>query len=188
VSPPAEATTAELAALRAAALVEGLAVHAWACWPETEADDRVEPLAGFIESTFSPLLAAVAGRALQRRREPADPQRVTGVILVTRGGDATSASLVAQAVDAGERVRPLLFFQCVPTTVVGYLAARWGLTGPVVCLADVGGAMSAAALLVGDGDADEVLVACLEVGAGSGDRDRAAAVVVGTGPPAGAGP
>ena len=34
----------------------------------------------------------------------------------------------------GDRVGPLLFFQSVPNAVAGHVAARWGLTGPVVCL------------------------------------------------------
>jgi len=46
-------------------------VLASACWPETDTDAEVKPLAGFIESTFSPLLAQTADRVLSRRPEPA---------------------------------------------------------------------------------------------------------------------
>ena len=61
-------------------------------------------LAGFIESTFSPLLAEVAERALRRRAAPRADGDVTAIVMVTALGDVTSATRVAAAVDAGKRV------------------------------------------------------------------------------------
>jgi Beta-ketoacyl synthase, N-terminal domain len=159
----------------------GLVVSARAGWPETADDTAVTPLAGFVESTFSPLAAAVAGRALSRR---ADGATTTAVVLVTGLGDVASAVHVAAAVDAGDRVGPLLFFQSVPNAVAGYLSSRNGLTGPVVCLTDAEEGMAMVALLFEDGDADEALVVWLEV---TGGPDRAAAVVVRPGTVAGQG-
>ena len=92
------------------------------------------PLAGFIDSNFSPLLAEVAGRALSRCDPPSLPGTITAIVMVTALGDVTSAARVAAAVDAGQRVSPLQFFQSVPNAVAGYLAARSHLTGPVVCV------------------------------------------------------
>ena len=159
-----------------AACPAGLAVRSSAGWPEAVADAEVTPLAGFVESTFSPLAAAVAERALSRRQPAAG---ATAVVLITRLGDVTSAVHVAAAVDAGKRVGPLLFFQSVPNAVAGYLAARHGLTGPVVCITDVAEGLAMVALLLEDGDADEALVVWLEVGVTTADPDRAAAVIVG---------
>lgn len=167
-------------ALTAAAVAAGLVVRACAGWPETPADDRVPPLAGFIESTFSPLVAQVAGRALSRRDEPPGDQ-VTALVIVTALGDVTSATRVAAAVDAGTRVPPLLFFQSVPNSVAGYVAARWHLTGPVACVTGTAAGLAVAAIQIQDADADEVLVVRVDVAVTDGDRDRAAAVVV-TGP------
>lgn len=178
MTPLAPTTPPQLVALRAGAAAAGLAVRATACWPETDTDAEVPPLAGFIESTFSPLFAAVAARALARRPEPAPPERVTAVVLVTPLGDVTSAAYVARAVDAGERVGPLLFFQSVPNIVIGHVAARWGLTGPVVCVAATEAGLAEAALLLEDADADEVLVVRLDLAAAADERDAAAAVVV----------
>ena len=172
-----------LGALLAAAADAGLVVLSAASWPEETADAEVPPLAGFIESAFSPLLAEVAARALRRRPErrrpePAVPGPVTAIVMVTAHGDVTSATRVAAAVDAGSRVSPLLFFQSVPNAVAGYLAARWDLTGPVVCVSGMGAGLDIAATLIDDADADEALVTRIDL-AGAGDGlDRGAALLV----------
>jgi hypothetical protein len=106
---------------------------------------------------------------------------VVAVVLATAAGDVTSAVHVARAVDAGQRVRPLLFFQSVPNAVAGYVAARWRLCGPVVCVADPAVAVDIATALIEDGDTDRALVVWAEV-AEDADHDRAAAVVVSPGP------
>jgi hypothetical protein len=168
-----------LAALHAAAAAAGLTVCASASWLETDAE--VPALAGFIESNFSPLLAEVAARALRSRAQPQGPGNVTAIVMVTALGDVTSAVRVAAAVDAGKRVSPLMFFQSVPNAVAGYLAVRWHLTGPVVCVSGIRAGLDVAALLIEDADADEALVVCVDLAVTDGDRDRAAAILV-TGP------
>lgn len=180
---PSPVVSAELAALRAAAGAAGLTVLSCACWPETDADGEVTALAGFIESAFSPLIAEVAGRALRRRARPRASGAVTAIVMVTNLGDVTSAIRVATAVDAGRRVSPLLFFQSVPNAVAGYLAARWQLTGPVVCVSGTTAGADVAALLIDDGDAENALIVRVDLamtddGADDGARDRAAAVLV----------
>lgn len=162
----------------AAAAEAGLAVLAAASWPEESADEEVPALAGFIESAFSPLLAEVAGRALRRRPDPAVPGAVTAIVIVTALGDIASATCVAAAVDAGQRVSPLLFFQSVPNAVAGYLAARWDLTGPVVCVSEIGAGLGIAALLIDDADADEALVVVIDLAEAGDGVDRAAALLV----------
>jgi hypothetical protein len=166
-----------LAELLAAANRAGLTVLASAFWPEAGDDGEVTPLAGFIESTFSPLIAEVAVRALARRERQADDDVTTAIVIVTALGDVTSATRVATAVDHGQRVFPLLFFQSVPNAVAGYLAARWHLTGPVVCLSGTHAGADAAALLIDDADADEVLVVRADLATG-GEGDHAAAILV----------
>ena len=175
---PASIAAPSLAALHTAAAAAGLTVRASASWPETDADTEVPALAGFIESSFSPLLAEVAARALRRRAQPQDSGNVTAIVMVTALGDVTSAVRVAAAVDAGKRVSPLLFFQSVPNAVAGYLAVQWQLTGPVVCVSGIRAGLDVAALLIEDADADEALVVCVGLAVTNGDRDRAAAIVV----------
>ncbi len=178
MTPPERSAPARLGPLLAAASDAGLVVASAASWPEASADDEVPPLAGFIESAFSPLLAEVAARALRRRPEPLAPGAVTAIVMVTALGDTTSAAIVAAAVDVGKRVSPLLFFQSVPNAVAGYLAARWDLTGPVVCVSGMKAGLGIAALLIDDADADEALVVSIDLAPAGDGVDRGAALVV----------
>jgi hypothetical protein len=180
MTPPVLVDSPHLSALKLAAIAAGLSVTSSASWPETEADREVTGLPGFIESDFSPLAAEVVGRVL-RRRPPVDGT-VTALVIVTTLGDVTTATRVAEAVDAGRRVPPLLFFQSVPNSVAGYLAARWYLTGPVVCVSGTTAGLDVAALLIEDADADEALVVSVDLALTGGDGNRAAAILV-AGPP-----
>ena len=182
------ASVASLNALTSAAVAAGVTVTSSASWPESDSDGEVPALAGFIDSAFSPLVAEVVARTL-RGRDPSDrasgnrdaADRVTAVVVVTALGDVTSATRVAAVVDAGRRVPPLQFFQSVPNSVVGHLAARWHLTGPVACVTGTVAGLDMAAQLIEDADADEALVVRVDLKVTDGDRDRAAAVLV-TGP------
>jgi hypothetical protein len=161
-------------------------ILARAAWPEGPGD-TLPAVPGFILSSFNPLVVEVAERCLRRafRRPPVlDPVRAAriGVLLASAGGDRGTARALAQAVESGSRVPPLLFFQSNPNAVLGYVTARWGLAGPVVCVSPVaaaggeavalGGslaeAMAVATAMIGDGDADEVLVVAAEQGAEPG--------------------
>jgi hypothetical protein len=134
-----------------------------------------------------PAPGAVAGRGDARSEQPAamggpEPYPVPGagpttacrtaVVVVSALGDVAGAVAVAEAVDGGRRPGPLAFFQAVPNAVAGLVAARWGLRGPVVCVADGRAGAEVAALLIEDGDADEALVVLVDQAPGEGDRDR----------------
>jgi hypothetical protein len=156
-------------------------------WPEPGDPARPPAIAGFIASSFSPLVAAAAERCLRRAPDPV-PAR-TAVVLVTATGDVAAAVQVARAVDAGARVGPLFFFQSVPNAVAGHVAARHGLTGPVICVAAPvsgdqlpvsgdglpvsGDGLAAVELLFADGDADAAVVVSVDQ-----QPDRAHAVLV----------
>ncbi|MFC4147524.1 beta-ketoacyl synthase chain length factor [Micromonospora mangrovi] len=158
----------------------GLRVLAEARWPQ-EGDGVPPGVPGFVHSAFAPLVVAVADRCLgQRHGEPAR----TAVVLVSAGGDRVSAAHVRSTVAAGGRVGPLFFFQSVPNSVAGHVAARWGLDGPVVCLSPTGDpwadGVAEAELLRYDGDADEVLLVHVEE-APDGTPTGAVAVLLGGG-------
>lgn len=163
-----------------------LVKRAEARWPVSE-EDSVPALAGFVMSDFSPLAAEVARRCLEQ--VTVSPR--TAVIIVSATGDLETAAAIAKAVDAGQRPGPLLFYQAVPNAIAGYLAARYGLTGPVVCLGPQGlrstdgpdGAglaegLALASLIVRDGDADEALIISIEQKMVTGEKDRATAQLV----------
>lgn len=170
----------------------GLSIRAQAAWPEP-GDDVVPPLPGFVHSAFNPLVAAVADRCLRRahRAAPArdadadaDAER-TAIVLVSPTGDEASAAHVRAAVAADRRPGPLFFFQSVPNSVAGHVAARWGLGGPVVCLAPTDDPRAAgfaqADLLLYDGDADAVLLILIDTAPDDGDVESAVAVLLGGG-------
>lgn len=149
-----------------------------ATWPLSN-EDGVPALAGFVDSSFSPLAAEVARRVLTVVAPPAD----TAVIIVSHSGDATSARATEAAVRDGRRPSPLLFFQAVPNAVAGYIAAQWNLTGPVVCLAppapgDLSEGLALAELLIRDGDAGAALIISVEQGAEDSANDSARALLV----------
>lgn len=142
-------------------------------WPEAGDDVAAGPpaLPGFVLSTFNPLSAVAADRCLGSLSEP--PSERTGIVLVS-DGDRVSAEHVRQAVAEGKRIGPLFFFHSVPNSVAGLIAAKWELRGPVVCVTD--GGLDEAALLIGDGDADQVLI--VEVLIVDGEAEQATARIV----------
>jgi len=145
-----------------------------ATW-QPSTSDSLPALAGFVESSFSPLAAEVARRCLSAHEPPPE----TAVIIVSSSGDATSARATAQAVESGRRPSPLLFFQAVPNAVAGHIAAKWNLTGPVVCLSppvpgDITDGLALAELLIRDGDAGAALIINVEQDA----ADSACALLV----------
>jgi 3-oxoacyl-(acyl-carrier-protein) synthase len=189
----------------AQATAAGLVAIAVARWPSSADDPPPRPLAGFVASSFSPLVAEVAERCLRDQYAtapvPAALGERTAVVIASVSGDRQTTVDVAHAVDTGERVSPLLFFQAVPNAVAGHIAARWSLAGPVVCVSPTGCAaddpalrdgLDVAALLISDGDADDALVVAVEQSTDP-RGDHAVAVLVrrddrADGDPAGGGP
>jgi 3-oxoacyl-(acyl-carrier-protein) synthase len=156
-------------------------------WPEP--GDRDTPrVPGFVLSSFSPLVAEAADRCLRHvygePPAPPDAGRSTAIIVVSASGDMTSARHVAHRVDSGRRVEPLFFYQCVPNSIAGHIAARWGLGGPVVCLCPTGhpltDGLDQAALLIDDGDATTAVVVLVEQSEVDGVPATATAVLTGS--------
>ncbi|MFI7252169.1 beta-ketoacyl synthase chain length factor [Micromonospora chalcea] len=160
-------------------------MEAEARWPEA-GDEGPAGVPGFVHSAFAPLVVAVAERCLARRygAGPLPPGNGTAVVLVSAGGDTAGAAHVRAAVDAGDRIGPLFFFQSVPNSVAGHVAARWGLDGPVVCLSPTGDPRAdgeaEAGLLLHDGDAAQALLILIEL-APDGTPGEATAVLLGEG-------
>jgi 3-oxoacyl-(acyl-carrier-protein) synthase len=155
-------------------------------WPAGPGDELAQ-LPGFVVSSFSPLVAQAAQRCLSDffgpPPAPAALGERTGVVIASVTGDIATAAAVAAAVDAGRRVPPLLFFQSNPNAVAGFLTARWGLAGPVVCTCPGGDprtdARRSAALLIASGDAEAVLVITVAQATVPGGQDHAEAELVG---------
>ncbi|MFJ2186925.1 hypothetical protein ACIOJE_03045 [Kitasatospora sp. NPDC087861] len=161
----------------------GLRVLAEARRPDPGLAGPPPPLPGFAASGFNPLVADTADRCLRTHHgAPPAPGR-TALLLASSDGDRATARAIDQSAEPGRRPAPLLFFRSNPNAVLGHIAARWGLTGPVVAISPartVPGrvpqdALDLAALLLADGDADRVLVIAAEQGE---DGGHAVAVLV----------
>ncbi|MEU2614751.1 beta-ketoacyl synthase chain length factor [Micromonospora sp. NPDC007271] len=144
------------------AIHPGVEVRARGRWPEP-GDTVPPPVRGFAISTFGPVVVQAAVRCLERAPAvPADAGGATALVLVSARADQTTAGLISVAVDAGRRVAPMVFFQSVPNSVLGHLAAELRLTGPVVCVSPVGDPVAEgfeiADGLFRDGDATRALV------------------------------
>lgn len=143
------------------------AVQHQAHWSTVE-DGPAPVLAGFVGSDFSPLLAAAADRCLSMRyaQRPVPAGDRIGLVVISGSGDRVSAAQVRKSIAEGRRIGPLYFFQSVPNSVAGWIAAHWGVTGPVLCLCPVGApltdGLAEAALLITDGEVDQVLLVAVE--------------------------
>ncbi|MBT2472569.1 hypothetical protein J7E97_33140 [Streptomyces sp. ISL-66] len=183
-------------------------------WPGPGDGELPPPLSGFVVSAFSPMASAAADRCLEQvhgtlgTRTPTEPAAETGdgrpgpgrpaartaIVLATRGGDLETHTATAVAVDAGKSAAPLLFFQSVPNAVVGHIAKRWELTGPVICFSPddatgdpLGEALDITRSLVAGGDAEEALVLLVEQAGPDGGPGSARALLVRPAPGAGEG-
>lgn len=190
-----------------AAAVEVLAEGAW---PVPGDPGLPVPLAGFAVSSFSPMASAAADRCLEQvygapgaaesgadAAGPGAEELVrragrTAIVLASRGGDLETHTATAVAVEAGRPAAPLLFFQSVPNAVVGHIAKRWGLAGPVICFSPdaatadpLGEALDVARFLVDGGDAGEALLLLVEQVGPDGAPASARALLVRPAPFAG---
>ncbi|MGW7050432.1 ketosynthase [Streptomyces sp. NPDC054887] len=124
---------------------------------------------GFVESAFSPLVNAVIGRCLADVTGGAgfgDDGARTGLVLATLLGDSATADLGSRLLASGRVANPLLFFQSVPTTILGVVARDYGITGPTTCVALRGDLRGEALDLVDtilDDGMDQVLLVGVEL-------------------------
>lgn len=125
---------------------------------------------GFIESRFSPLVKAVIDRCLAAGAPEGlgDSGRRTALLLVTTFGDATTTDLAARRLAEGQPHNPLLFYQSVPTSILGFVTREHGITGPVSCVSardpqDTPAVWDTAELLLLDEDVDQLLLVGIEL-------------------------
>ncbi|WP_305783544.1 beta-ketoacyl synthase chain length factor [Symbioplanes lichenis] len=135
-------------------------------------DDRRSPIdlpmvPGFIESRFNPLVHRAMAACLGTL-DPASGS-TTGVVLASVLGDTTTADRASVAVAAGRRPQPLLFYQSVPTSVLGHVSAAYGITGPMVCVSGTSGlyadAVETADLMLAEPEVSRVLLVYVDIGA-----------------------
>ncbi|WP_336320946.1 hypothetical protein [Streptomyces lavendofoliae] len=124
---------------------------------------------GFIESRFSPLVRQAVDLCWMDA-ERAGPSRLadrTGVLLLTAFGDSTTTDLASRRLIEGRVRNPLLFYQSVPTSILGFITRELGITGPLTCLSVHDGnareAFETAGLMLADDSLDQLLLIGVEL-------------------------
>ncbi len=128
---------------------------------------------GFIASRFNPLVYTAVSQCLDAAGADVDGAR-TGVVLASVLGDTTTADVASRNLAAGRVHNPLLFYQSVQTSVLGYLGRERGIRGPLVCVSAGEDAAERSAelaeLMLESGDADAALVLYVELRADARSR------------------
>ena len=141
-------------------------------WQEAGPTDA-PPVPGFIESAFNPLVYAVIRRLFDLEAFSAGEQ--TSLLLGSLFGDATTNDLASKQLIQGKPDNPLLFYQSVMNSIVGYITREMGITGTTLCTTSFGNMTSAlleqAELLLASGDARQVIIVGAEV-SGSVKTDK----------------
>jgi 3-oxoacyl-(acyl-carrier-protein) synthase len=134
---------------------------------QVHADAGTQSLAGFFGSDFAPLVHAAVRECLGDPKSAQLPEGArTGIVLGSHRFDTASLELSVEQVEAG-RVSPILFYQVLPTAILGHVARDYRVSGPVSCVAVTGDAraevLETARLLLVDDSADQVLCVTVEL-------------------------
>jgi 3-oxoacyl-[acyl-carrier-protein] synthase II len=138
---------------------------------------------GFIVSRFNPLVNEAVRRCLAEAGDAVDVSGPgTALLLGSVFGDTTTSDTASAGLVAGDVRNPLLFYQSVPTTILGHVAREYGITGPIVCCSirtDPAGTLrDLARLLLLEDEISRVLMIEVELAAGR----RVAHLTEGSGP------
>ena len=140
---------------------------------------ELEPVPGFVESTFNPMLYHVASSFLIGREY--DGARIA-VLVASVAGDATTTDLASRLLIQGQVHNALLFMQATANAVLGYLSKEFGLTGPLLSVSTPDEDLTdTAELLLADPELDAVLLVTVELAAT--ERTAAAYRAMGRTPP-----
>ncbi|MFI9384496.1 hypothetical protein [Kutzneria sp. NPDC052558] len=144
-----------------------------------EAAGELEPVPGFIESAFNPLVYHAAVACLRGREF--DGSRLA-VVVSSLIGDATTTGLASRLLVGGQAHNAILFMQATANAVLGFLSRELDLTGPLLSMSTVDeDPLDTAELLLADPELDAVLLLSVELAAD--DRTEAVYRLLGRTPP-----
>jgi hypothetical protein len=127
------------------------------------ADQELEPVPGFIESAFNPLVYHAAAACLRGREF--DGSRIA-VVVSSLIGDSTTTTLASKLLVGGQVHNAILFMQATANAVLGFLSREFDLTGPLLSLSTVDDdLLDTAELLLTDPELDAVLLLTVELAA-----------------------
>jgi hypothetical protein len=131
---------------------------------------ELEPVPGFIESTYNPLIYHAALQCLRGREF--DGSRLA-VVVSSLVGDSATTGLASRLLVDGQVHNAILFMQATTNAVLGFLSRELVLTGPLLSVSTVDDdPLDTAELLLADPELDAVLLLTVELAA----DERTAAV------------
>lgn len=92
-------------------------------------ESKPPTLPGFVESSFPHAMHDAAHRCLDAAGLTAQELAQTAVLLLVPNGDSETIAAVQRRLASGRRLPPSLFVQSTPSSIVGYIAHKWGLRG-----------------------------------------------------------
>lgn len=101
--------------------------------PWNPAVAKIPNVEGFMRSPFLNFTYATQTECLKRATAD-DGSAPVGIILASVLGDTVTADKASIAVAKGAVPMPLLFYQSVPSAVLGRITADMGVGGPLICL------------------------------------------------------
>ena len=151
---------------------------------------KLRRVSGFVESAFSPLVHAVVTRCLAgltgEDGKLGDAGTRTALVLTTTFGDQVTSDLGSKLLTSGQVQNPLLFYQSVPTTILGVVARDFGITGPTMCVSRQtelrDDSLELVDVLLADDEIDQVLLVAIDLRADQRAR-RVADELAGQAPP-----
>jgi len=124
----------------------------------------IAPVPGFIESSFNPLVYRTIQYFVENAR--IRDHAKLAIVLGSAFGDTATADLASRNLLSGKIRNPLLFYQSVPNSILGFAASRFHLTEMMTCITYNGGAAAAlfdmAELYLSMPDVEQVLVIGVE--------------------------
>lgn len=139
----------------------------------------LDPVPGFIESAFNPLVYHAAARCLHGRELAGSRLAVVVASLI---GDSTTTGLASRLLVDGQVHNAILFMQATANAVLGFLSREFDLTGPLLSVSTVDDdPLETADLLLADPELDAVLLLTVELAAD--ERTAAAYRLLGRTPP-----
>ncbi|KQO18029.1 hypothetical protein [Paenibacillus sp. Leaf72] len=154
--------------------IEGLADYADMLKAEEEQarSIAIEPVPGFIESAFNPMVYQILKNHVESGTIRSHQK--LAILLGSAFGDTATADRASQNLLQGKVHNPLLFYQSVPNSILGYASKQFGFTGMISAVSHFGNGLVSlldlAEIYMDQPDVEQVLVIGVELQSSRSDE------------------
>ncbi|WP_338552325.1 hypothetical protein [Paenibacillus sp. KS-LC4] len=132
----------------------------------------IEPVPGFIESAFNPMVYQILKKHVDSGLIRSHQK--LAIVLGSAFGDTTTADRASQNLLQGKVHNPLLFYQSVPNSILGYASKPFGFTGMISAISHFGNGLVSlldlADIYMNHPDVEQVLVIGVELQSSRSDE------------------